>query len=107
MKKTPKPGPQPLHLPTVSAERGGPNVGDWVVVATVPDGACGLESRTGVQGVPVMHREARTLALVMRRYQLKEEAMAAAPHHNSAVRVGGGWILNLRTGETVRVNPMT
>lgn len=101
MDRTPKPGPEPKHLQKVSAVRGGPNVGDWVVVATM------MHYADGVHGVPVMER--RELLKVdgyfMRRYTLKEEAIAVS-HENSAVRVGGGWILNLRTGETVRVNAM-
>lgn len=74
---------------------GGPNEGDWVLVAVLGSGGSGHD------GVPVMEPKHRR---VMRRYRTPEEAIGASVCH-SATRVGGGFALCLRTGRTVRFNP--
>lgn len=74
------------------ATLGGPQEGPWVLV-----GALGRGREH--DGIPVMEPLKR---MVMRRYRSAEEAIAASVLH-SALRVNGGWTLNLETGETVRV----
>ena len=98
MDKTPKPGPGALYLERLSGEQPPGDTGDWVLVATL------VRQAHGVEGVPVMARD-RVMNLTMRRYDSAEEAMALSMS-DSAMRIGGGWVLNLRTGETVRVTPM-
>ena len=77
-----------------TSKLGGPNEGAWVLVGALGKGR-------EHDGIPVMEPEKR---LVMRRYRSAEEAIAASVLH-SALRVNGGWTLNLETGETVRVRP--
>lgn len=74
---------------------GGPNEGDWVLLAVVAIG------QNGQEAVPVMEPKRR---MVMRRYRSAEEAIGASVCH-SATRVGGGWALNVRTGHTVKFDP--
>jgi hypothetical protein len=78
-----------------SVVSGGPDTGAWVVVATLS-----LRRRDHQHVVPVLGDKG---LLGMRRYQTQEEAIAGGGHH-PAVRVGGGWALNVETGETVRIH---
>lgn len=73
---------------------GGPNEGPWVLIGSL------LKGREQ-EGIPVMEPRKR---MVMRRYRTAEEAIAASVLH-SALRVNGGWTLNLETGQTVPVRP--
>lgn len=72
---------------------GGPNEGDWVLL-----GVLGRESEN-LNAVPVMEPKKR---MVMRRYRSPEEAIGASVCH-SCTRVGGGWAVNIRTGDVVAV----
>ncbi len=69
---------------------GGPNAGDWIVLGLV-----------GRFAVPIMEPKKR---MVMRNYRTPEEAIAASVEHSST-RVGGGWAVNIRTGEMVAIHP--
>lgn len=87
---------KPLSLPSYCKEQHLDQRGDWVLVAVLP-------MRGGhKEAVPVLDYEDRTF---LQRYQNLEELRQLAAR-NSAVRVNGGMAINLRTGETVRVNAM-
>ncbi len=87
---------RPLHLPRYHAEDRFEQEGDWVLVAV-------LEShKKETEGVPVMETDNR---MFLRRHRSAREVQQMV-RWDSAARVGGGWALNLRTGETVLVKPM-
>jgi NADPH-dependent ferric siderophore reductase len=75
---------------------GGPDEGDWVLL-----GVMEVRSTPQLAAVPIMEPKKR---MVMRRYRTAEEAVGASVCH-SATRVGGGWAVNVRTGDTVQVLP--
>lgn len=85
----------PLVLPRYHADGSQEQTGEWVLVATQP-------KAVRAEGVPVMEQRQRVL---MQRFDSVDEARACSMRY-SAMRVMGGWCLNLRTGETVRVNAM-
>lgn len=96
MDKTPKPGPEALDLHRPSAQRGGADVGDYVLVGVMP------MQHSAPKAVPLMETATR---MTMRRFPSVEEAMAVSTG-DAILRRHGGWVLNLRTGDTVRVNAM-
>lgn len=69
--------------------------GDWVMMAVFPS------TSGGPRTVPVMGDGPIP---VMERYQSYEEAVAASAGHG-ALRVNGGWALNVRTGILRRIDP--
>jgi len=71
------------------------NDGPWVVVATLPTSA-------GLRGVAQMSNAQASGVHDMQRYQSAEQAIAGGYEH-AAVRIGGGWVVNLDTGVTVRI----
>lgn len=83
-----------LSLPQYHRENTLEPMGDWVLVAT-------QAKAPTAEGVPVMDELNRML---MQRFVTATEAIACSTRY-SAMRVMGGWTLNLRTGETVRVEP--
>lgn len=86
----------PLRLPQYSAERRLEQVGDWVLIAV-------LQLRQDQrEAVPVLDYDHRTF---LQRYQDPKEITKLA-QRISAIRVAGGWALNLRTGETVAIAPL-
>lgn len=85
----------PLVLPRYHADCSMEQTGDWVLVAA-------QWQAHRAEGVPVMEQRQR---VVMQRFESVEEAMACSVRY-SAMRVMGGWALNLCTGETVRVTAM-
>jgi hypothetical protein len=95
MRTEAKPGPEQLDL-LIRSSGELPNAGDWVLVATL------ASNHSGVHAHAV---RACDHDKTMQRYESAEQATVSAYQH-SAMRVGGGWALNLRTGETVRVKPM-
>jgi hypothetical protein len=80
-----------------SKQIGGADVGNWVVVATLD-----LRSQN-IHPVPVWSLNA---PFRMRRFKTAEEATAGSMQH-AAVRIGGGWALNVVTGATVPIKPMS
>ena len=74
------------------------NRGDWVLLAVLP-----MARKTGParHAVPVMEPKNK---VVMHLFHTADEA-AAHSALNSAMRVGGGWAVNIKTGETVRIPP--
>lgn len=96
MKKQPKPGPGQQHMPSLSAQPGGADTGRYVLVGVLP------MQYSLPKAVPLMEPTTR---MTMRRFPSVEEALAVSAS-DAILRRHGGWILNLRTGETVRVEPM-
>lgn len=86
---------KPLSLPGYHQEQYLDQRGEWVLIAVLPRNAGEREA------VAVLDYEDRTY---LQRYQDVKELLRLA-YRNSAVRCGGGWALNLKTGATVRVPP--
>jgi hypothetical protein len=83
---------KPLNMPKHSTERWIGQDGDWVLFALI-------RSTQGIEAVPVLDYTDRTF---MQRYMHERDVLHMA-YHVSAVRVGGGMAVNIKTGETVRI----
>ncbi len=70
--------------------------GPWVVVAT-------LQGQQHVRGIAQLSNTGTGIH-EMQRYTDAVLASAGAQEHG-AIRIGGGWCLNLETGETARIVP--
>lgn len=86
---------KPLSLPGYHKEQQLGQHGEWVLIAVLPRKAGEREA------LAVLDYADRTF---LQRYQGVKELLRLA-YRNSAVRAGGGWALNLKTGATVPVPP--